>query len=96
MHSDYARLAQSPYGLPQTAEGIRDRLRVDDKLEKYLRLAHELLDELETALHGPHPRADQMPQPEDANHPGLRTVLDDTSKTAASLTGRLQTLINSL
>ena len=98
MEPDYTRQAQvSP--IPYGADAIREAsLRNKaDETDKYLQHAHALMDELETALHGPAPRSasnsKDEPQP---GHPGLRHVLSANSERAGSLVGRLQTLIGSL
>ena len=105
MERDYgiaANAAQSTYNewRSRGAEVIREEsLRNKaDETDKHLNAAHALLDELESALHGPQPRGGQTNgNPSgDPNHPGLRAVLSTNSERAAALVGRLQTLINTL
>lgn len=69
-----------------------------DETAKYLSNAHEMMDALEEALHGPQPRDAQGetaggPMP---GHPGLRWVTERNSEVAASLVGRINTLLGSL
>jgi hypothetical protein len=99
MEYDYARAhAQTWNPQPQGAEAIREAsLRNKaDEANSYLQSAHALMDELEDALHGPETRPETPPIPTDRGHPGLRIVLSSNSERAASLVGRLQTLIGSL
>lgn len=85
--------AQNAYS--QTADVIREAsLRAKaDETQKYLLNAHGVLDELENALHGPSPRPEDPPKPVE---PGLRGTLTDSRTAAASLVGRLQTLLGAL
>lgn len=84
---------------PVSAQDIRDAsLRNKaDETNGYLRHAHNLLDELEDALHGPVPRgevqASEKPAP---GHPGLRSALSDASAGSSGIVGRLSKLLGSL
>ena len=89
-----------PNAFPPNATEIRDAsLRNKaDEANGYLRQAHELMDELHAAIHGPGPREASATGAGTgaASHPGLCIVLEDSSASAANLVRRLQHLISSL
>lgn len=66
-----------------------------DEAAKYLHHAHDLMDQLEDAIHGPAPKSGEQ-----TNAPGpppsLRLTLEQSGQRAASLVGRLSTLLASL
>ncbi len=99
---DYAQqqasAAQNAY-LNQGAEVIRDASMREKAAQgaQYLYEAHAVMDTLEDALHGPAPRpAPAQGMKGDPSIPGLRVTLAETATSAATLVGRLRTLLESL
>lgn len=89
----YAIGADAVY--PEQAHDIREA-SLRNKAEeagKYLTHAHELMGQLEEAIHGPKPESgtEGAPQPN-----GLRYQLQNNSERAATLVSRLSTLLGSL